>query len=97
MSQAYLRQVLILPQTRRYHVYPTLPHKLVITVSDQAQIMHILRWLSEYVGKFRYTWNYTLRTYSDWPKTFEFEFLREADCNMFGAVWQQSPQELYEH
>jgi len=36
MSQAYLRQVLILPQTRRYHVYPTLPHKLVITVSDHA-------------------------------------------------------------
>lgn len=77
-------------------MYQTLPHKLVLTIPDQAQIMHMFRWLSEYVGKFRYTWNYTALAVFR-VKTKTFEFLREADCNMFGAVWQKSPQEPHEH
>lgn len=66
-------------------------YKTSLVVQSERQMIVILRWCDCYVGKFAHTWNFDSVHWRDtYPRAFVFSFLREADCNMFGAVWQQS-------
>lgn len=63
------------------------PHKVKIQVADQARLIKILQWLPEYCGLYQHTWDYHPETYMGWPKSLVFEFLREADRDIFAMTW----------